>query len=287
LAATADIAAEVALIDLVPGLAESVALDLMHASGITRSPTKVIGGTGLEMVAGADVVVITAGRPRGAGMSRRDLTDVNGRVVRAIAEQVAAHAPDAVVVVVTNPLDEMTLAAQVATGFHRQRVLGMAGTLDSSRFRHQLAAAAGVTPADVIAFTLGSHGKEMVPITSTATISGRPLATVLDRVAIDRAVTETINGGAAVVALRRTGSATIAPAHAIIEVLDGIRGATAGPIPVSVLLDGEYGIEGVVVGVPCLLGRRGVIEVVELDLAPDELARLRAAADSVRDRSGV
>jgi malate dehydrogenase len=287
LAATADIAAEVALIDLVPGLAESVALDLMHASGITRSPTKVIGGTGLEMVAGADVVVITAGRPRGAGMSRRDLTDVNGRVVRAIAEQVAAHAPDAVVVVVTNPLDEMTLAAQVATGFHRQRVLGMAGTLDSSRFRHQLAAAAGVTPADVIAFTLGSHGKEMVPITSTATISGRPLATVLDRVAIDRAVTETINGGAAVVALRRTGSATIAPAHAIIEVLDGIRGATAGPIPVSVLLDGEYGIEGVVVGVPCLLGRRGVIEVVELDLAPDELARLRAAADSVRGRSGV
>lgn len=287
LAATAGMADEITLIDLVPGLAESVALDLMHASGITRSTTTVIGGTGLELVTGADVVVITAGRPRGAGMSRSDLTEVNGRVVRAVAEQVAAHASDAVVVVVTNPLDEMTMAAQVATGFPRQRVLGMAGTLDSSRFRHQLAAAAGVAPADVSAITLGSHGKEMVPITSTATISGRPLAMVLDHAAIDRAVADTVEGGAAVVSLRRTGSATIAPAHAIIDVLDGIRGASAGPIPVSIALDGEYGIEGVVVGVPCLLGRSGVIEVVEMDLAPDELSRLRAAADSVRGRADV
>lgn len=287
LAATGDMAAEVALIDLVPGLAESVALDLMHASGITRSTTRVIGGTGLELVADAEVVVITAGRPRSPGMGRSDLIEVNGRVVRAVTEQVGAHAPDAVVVVVTNPLDEMTMAAQVATGFPRQRVLGMAGTLDSSRFRHYLAAAAGVAPADVSAFTLGSHGTEMVPITSNATISGRPLTMVLDRAAIDRAVADTIDGGAAVVALRRTGSATIAPAHAIVEVLDGIRGASAGAIPVSIALDGEYGIEGVVVGVPCLLGLAGVIEVVEMDLAPDELAGLRAAAESVRKRSGV
>ena len=200
----------------------------------------------------------------------------------AIAEQIAAHAPDAIVLVVTNPLDEMTDAALVATGFPRQRVLGMAGTLDSSRFRYYLAVAAGVTPADVSAFTLGSHGAEMVPITSLATIAGKPIRTVLDEATIARAVRDTIEGGAAVVSLRRTGSATIAPAHAILEVLDGIRGARAGPIPVSVRLEGEYGIEGVVVGVPAVLGRSGVIEVVELNLAQEELAALRASAEAVR-----
>ena len=287
LAAASGIADEITVIDLVPGLAESVALDLMHASGITNSTTRVTGGTGMELVAGADVVVITAGRPRSPGMSRKDLVEVNGRVVRAISEQIAAHAADAIVLVVTNPLDEMTDATIVATGFPRQRVLGMAGTLDSSRFRYHLAVAAGMTTADVNAFTLGSHGGEMVPITSQATIAGRPIRTVLDQAAVDRAVRDTIDGGAAVVSLRRTGSATIAPAHAILEVLDGLRGARAGPIPVSVRLEGEYGIEGVVVGVPAMLGRSGLIEVVEMDLAPEELTALQASAEAVRDRMDV
>jgi malate dehydrogenase len=287
LAASSGIADEITIIDLVPGLAESVALDLMHASGITTSTTRVRGGTGIELVAGADVVVITAGRPRSPGMSRKDLVEVNGRVIRAISEQIAAHAPEAIVLVVTNPLDEMTEAALVATGFPRERVLGMAGTLDSSRFRYHLAMAAGVSPADVSAFTLGSHGAEMVPITSKATIAGTLIRTVLDEAAIARAVRDTIDGGAAVVSLRRTGSATIAPAHAILEVLDGIRGARAGPIPVSARLEGEYGIEGVVVGVPAILGRSGLIEVVELDLAPEESTALRAAAEAVRDRLDV
>ena len=287
LASSSEIADEINLIDLVPGLAESVALDLMHASGITNSTSRVKGGTGMELVAGADIVVITAGRPRSPGMSRKDLVEVNGRVIRAIAEQIAAHAPDAIVLVVTNPLDEMTDATLVATGFPRQRVLGMAGTLDSSRFRHYLAEAAGVRPADVSAFTLGSHGAEMVPITSQATIAGKPIWKVLDQATIARAVRDTIEGGAAVVSLRRTGSATIAPAHAILEVLDGIRGALAGPIPVSVRLEGEYGIEGVVVGVPAVLGRSGVIDVVELDLTQEELGSLRASAEAVRDRLNV
>ena len=287
LAASSDIADEITVIDLVPGLAESVALDLMHASGITNSTTRAKGGTGIELVAEADVVAITAGRPRSPGMSRKDLVEVNGRVIRAISEQIAAHAPAAIVLVVTNPLDEMTEAALVATGFPRQRVLGMAGTLDSSRFRYYLAMAAGVSPADVSAFTLGSHGAEMVPITSLATIAGKPVRSVLDQETIVRAVRDTVDGGAAVVSLRRTGSATIAPAHAILEVLEGIRGALAGPIPVSVRLEGEYGIEGVVVGVPAILGRSGMIEVVELDLAPDELAALRSAAEAVRDRLDV
>lgn len=287
LASSSEIADEINLIDLVPGLAESVALDLMHASGITNSTSRVKGGTGMELVAGADIVVITAGRPRSPGMSRKDLVDVNGRVIRAIAEQVGAHAPDATVLVVTNPLDEMTDATLVATGFPRQRVLGMAGTLDSSRFRHYLAEAAGVSPGDVSAFTLGSHGAEMVPITSLATIAGKPIGKVLDQATIARAVQATIEGGAAVVSLRRTGSATIAPAHAILEVLDGIRGALAGPIPVSVRLEGEYGIEGVVVGVPAVLGRSGVIDVVELDLTQEELGSLQASAEAVRDRLNV
>lgn len=287
LAVTSDMAAEVVLVDVVPGLAESVALDLMHASGITGSTTRVSGGTGLDLVAGADVVVVTAGRPRSPGMSRSDLIELNGRVVRAVAEQIAEHAAEAIVIVVTNPLDEMTMQARVASGFSRRRVLGMAGTLDSSRFRHHLAAAAGVGPADVDAFTLGSHGAEMVPIASTATIAGKPLAAVLDGAAIDRAVADTVNGGEAVVALRRTGSATIAPAHAVVEVLDAIRGARAGAVPVSVLLDGEYGIEGVVLGVPAVLGRSGVLEIVELDLAPSELEGLRRAAHAVASRSGV
>ena len=287
LATIAGIADEIILIDLVPGLAESVALDVMHASGITNSASHVRGGTGFELLAGADVVVITAGRPRSPGMSRNDLVDVNGRVIRSISEQIAAHAPDAIVVVVTNPLDEMTEAALVATGFPRQRVLGMAGTLDSSRFRYHLAVAAGVKPADVSAFTLGSHGAEMVPVTSQATIAGRPVQAVLTPEVIAGAVKDTIEGGAAVVSLRRTGSATIAPAHAIIEVLDGIRGARAGPIPVSVRLEGEYGVDGTVVGVPVVLGRSGVIEVVELQLSGEELAALRRSAQAVRSRLNV
>lgn len=287
LAACSNIAEVIALVDVVPGLAEAVALDLMHATGITGADGRVVGGTGIELVASADVVVITAGRPRSPGMSRADLAEVNGRVVRAVAEEVAAHAPEAVLVVVTNPLDEMTHAAATASGFPRERVIGMAGTLDSSRFRHALAAEAGVATADVDAYTLGSHGAEMVPIVSAATIRGRPVTAVLTAEQIERAVNETIEAGGRVVALRRTGSATIAPAHAIVEVLDAIRGARAGAIPVSVLLQGEYGIEGVVVGVPAHLGRSGVIEVVEVDLTADELAALRQAADAVARRLDV
>jgi malate dehydrogenase len=188
------------------------------------------------------------------------------------------------VVVVTNPLDEMTMEVFRATGFPRERVIGMAGTLDSSRFRRSLARAAGVDPADVDAFTFGSHGDEMVPITSQATIKGRPLGESLSDAAIQACVKDTVSGGGQVVALRKTGSATLAPAHATVEVLDALRGARAGAIPVSVVLDGEYGIEGTVVGVPCLLGPTGVVEIVELPLPEAELAALRAAAAAVATR---
>lgn len=284
LAAAGSIAEELILIDIVPGSAAATALDLEHASGITRSASRVIGGTDVTMVADADVVVISAGRPRAPGMSRAELVGGNGRVVRSVAEAVAAHAPQAIVVVITNPLDEMTMEFYTESGFERERVLGMAGTLDSARFRRALADAAGVPVGDVSAFTLGSHGAEMVPIVSQATIQGRPLSAWLSPEEIAACVATTVGGGGDVVALRRTGSATIAPAYATYEVLDALRGGRPDAIPVSVVLGGEYGISDIVAGVPALLGRSGVLDIVELPLTDGELDALRQAADAVAGR---
>lgn len=284
LAASQNIANEIALIDVVPGLAESVALDLNHASGITRSETSITGGTSLSLVADAQVVVVTAGRPRTPGMSRADLLQINRRVIRQVAEAVRTSAPKAVVIVVTNPLDEMTVEMLRATQFPRNQVLGMAGTLDSSRFRQALAAAAGVAAGDVEAMTLGSHGDEMAPIVSRARIRGRPLSDHLSDEAIQSCVQNAITGGGQVVALRKTGSAALAPAHAIVEMIDHMRGARAGLIPVSVMMDGEYGIEDVVLGVPCRLGLTGLLEVVDIPLDDTEHAQLQAAAQSISAR---
>lgn len=284
LAAMADMAAEIALIDIAPGLAAATALDLNHTSGITGVATRCIGGETLDVVAGAEVVVVTAGRARGPGMTRADLIDVNTRVIRQAGEVIRSAAPNAVVIVVTNPLDEMTVEMLRATGFPRERVLGMAGTLDSSRFRHALARAAGVTPADVEAITLGSHGAEMAPIPSRATIKGRPLHVFLESAQIDACVQDAITGGGQVVALKKMGSATIAPAHASIELINHMRGARVGSVPVSVMLQGEYGISGVVLGVPAHLGQGGLLQVEELRITTDEQAALHAAADAIRAR---
>ncbi|MDH3659236.1 MAG: malate dehydrogenase, partial [Alphaproteobacteria bacterium] len=257
LAAQSDIAHELALVDITPGLAEATALDLNHASGMSRTATRAIGGSNLDFIHGADVIVVTAGRPRTPGMTRNDLIEINRRVIHRVADAIKTNAPKSIVIVVTNPLDEMTHAMLDATAFPRERVLGMAGTLDSSRFRRALAIAAGVTPADVEAITLGAHGDEMVPITSRARIKGRPLDLFLSAEAIEAAAQDAVTGGGQVVALRKTGSATLAPAHATIELIDHIRGARAGSVPASVMLQGEYGISDVVLGVPCHLGSRG------------------------------
>jgi malate dehydrogenase len=287
LAAMADMADEIALIDITPGLAASTALDLNHTSGITGARARCVGGEAMDLVAGADVVVVTAGRARRPGMTRADLIDVNARVIRQSAEAIRSAAPKAIVIVVTNPLDEMTVEMLRATGFPREQVLGMAGTLDSSRFRNALAMAAGVTPADVEAFTLGSHGDEMAPIPSRARIKGRPLDVFLTREQIEACVQDAIAGGGQVVALRKSGSATIAPAHASIELIDHIRGARTGPVPVSVMLHGEYGIDGVVLGVPAHLGAGGLVEVEELRLTAEENAALQNAAEAIRVRLGL
>lgn len=287
LAAMADMAEEIALIDIAPGLAAATALDLNHASGITGAAGRCVGGETLDMVAGAEVVVVTAGRARGPGMTRADLIDVNARVIRAAGEAIRSEAPDAVVIVVTNPLDEMTVEMLRATGFPRERVLGMAGTLDSSRFRHALARAAGVDPGDVTAITLGSHGEEMAPIPSRATIKGRPLDVFLDADQIADCVQDAITGGGQVVALKKMGSATIAPAHASIELIDHMRGARVGTVPVSVMLQGEYGIDGVVLGVPAHLGAGGLVQVEELRLTEIEYTALKTAAEAIRTRLGL
>lgn len=284
LAAMADIADEIALIDIAPGLAAATALDLNHASGVTGARARCAGGERLDMVADAEVVVVTAGRARTPGMTRADLITVNARVVRQAAEAIRSAAPNAVVIVVTNPLDEMTVEMLRATGFPRERVLGMAGTLDSSRFRNALARAAGVHPGDVEALTLGSHGDEMAPIPSRARIKGRPLELFLTPDQIAACVKDAVTGGGQVVALKKTGSATIAPAHATIEVIDHMRGARDGATPVSVMLEGEYGVSGVVLGVPAHLGAGGLVSVEILRLTEAELAALRAAAEAIRAR---
>ena len=282
LAAASDTADEIALVDIVPGLAASIALDLNHATGITRSRSRTEGGTDLALLAGSDVVVVTAGRARSPGMRRGDLEEANRRTVGSVAEAVRTAAPAAVVIVVSNPLDEMTAETLRVTGFPRERVLGMAGTLDSARFREALAGEAGVPVAEVEATVLGRHGEEMVPVVSGARIRGRPLGQFLTETQIAACVDRTISAGGQVVRLRRTGSASLAPAHATVEILAHMRGARAGPVPVSVRLEGEYGIGGVVLGVPCLLGPRGLIDVVEQALSDDEIERLARAAETVR-----
>jgi malate dehydrogenase len=284
LAAISGMADEIRLIDIVPGLAASIALDIEHASGITGSPTRARGGTTLDLVSGCQAIVVTAGRPRTPGMDRASLLRINVPVITACAEAIAQFAPDATTIVVTDPLDEMTYELWRASGRPPERVVGMAASLDSSRFRNAIAAAAGVQPRDVHAITLGSHGDELVPVTSTATVRGRPLVDVLPPDRIAACVRETVDGGAAIVRLRRTGSATIAPAHATIEVLHAIRGAQAGTVPVSAYLQGEYGIEDLFLGVPAVLGRDGLLEIVELNLSDGERSGLASAADAVRRR---
>ncbi len=287
LAANQQIAEHISIIDILPGAAKALALDLQHASGITGSNTRLDGGTSLNLADDAEVVVVTAGRPRTPGMDRSDLHQINARVIQGIGETLATSAPTAVVIVVSNPVDEMTSVMLDATGFAREQVIGMAGTLDGARFRAALARAAGVPVADVSAMTLGSHGSEMVPIASRASIRERPLSEFLTEQTIEQCRQTTIDGGAAVVRLRKTGSATLAPAHATLELIQYMCGYRNGTVSASVRLQGEYGITDSVVAVPCKLAGHGIAEVVELTLSDAELTELRRAAAAIRNRLGT
>jgi len=283
-----DIFDTVVLTDIIEGKPEGLALDLNQSRAIEGFETKVVGvtttpeGGGYEAIAGSDIVIITAGMPRKPGMSRMDLLEVNAKIVRGVSENIAKHAPNAVVIVVSNPLDEMTALAQIATGFPRHRVLGQAGVLDTARFTHFVAEELGVPVKSVKTLTLGSHGDTMVPVPSQCTVDGRPLTELLSPEKIEELVVRTRNGGAEVVALLKTGSAYYAPSAAAARMARAIALDTGEVLPVCAWVDGEYGISGVYLGVQAELGRGGVRRVVQTPLTDSELAALREAAEAVR-----
>jgi malate dehydrogenase len=283
-----DIFDTVVLTDVIEGKPEGLALDLNQSRPIEGFETKVVGvttgtdGSGYEATAGSDVVIVTAGLPRKPGMSRMDLLEVNAKIVRGVAENVAKHAPNAVIIVVSNPLDEMTALAQLATGFPRNRVLGQAGVLDTARFTHFVAEELGVPVRSVKTLTLGSHGDTMVPVPSQCTVDGKPLADVMPAAKIEELVVRTRNGGAEVVALLKTGSAYYAPSAAAARMAKAVAEDSGEVWPVCAWVDGEYGISGVYLGVQAELGATGVRKIVETPLTEPELASLREAADAVR-----
>ena len=280
----------VVLTDILEGKPEGLALDMNQSRSIEGFQTKVIGatttadGAGYEATANSDVVVITAGLPRKPGMSRMDLIETNAKIVRGVAENVARHAPDAVVIVVSNPLDEMTALAQLATQFPKNRVMGQAGMLDTARFTHFVAEELGVTVGSVKTLTLGSHGDTMVPVPSRCTVDGKPLADLLPADKVEELVVRTRNGGAEVVALLKTGSAYYAPSAAAARMAKAVIEDSGAVMPVCAWVDGEYGIEGVYLGVEAQIGKSGVRKVVETALSDSELAELKNAAQAVRTK---
>ncbi len=275
---------EVVLTDIVEGKPQGLALDLMQSRPLVPFETRITGTNGYEETAGSEICVITAGVPRKPGMSRMDLLETNARIVADVTRQLVEASPESVLIVVSNPLDEMTALAAAVSEFPKRRVMGQAGMLDSARFRHFVAERLGVPTHEVEAITLGSHGETMVPVPSLASVAGEPLTDVLDQEAIDEIVERTRNGGAEIVALLKTGSAYFAPAAAAENMVRAVADNTNEIQPVSAWVDGAYGIEGVYVGVPAKIGRQGVEEVVELDLTEDELDALRTAADAVRGK---
>jgi malate dehydrogenase len=286
-----DILETVVLTDIRDGWAEGLALDLNQSRPIEGFETALVGktttadGAGYEVIADSDVVVITAGLPRKPGMSRMDLLEVNGAIVRGVAEKVARHAPGAVVIVVSNPLDEMTTLAQIATGFEHQRVLGQAGMLDTARFSYFVAERLAVPVGTVRTLTLGSHGDTMVPVPSACTVSGQPLASLMDAAAIEELVVRTRNGGAEVVGLLKSGSAYYAPSAAAARMARAVVEDSGAVMPVCAWMTGQYGIDGVYLGVEAELGKSGVRKVVERHLTEVELAGLREAAAAVRGKA--
>ena len=286
-----DIFDKVVLTDIRDGWAEGLALDLNQSRPLEGFETQVVGkttgtdGSGYEIIAGSDIVVITAGLPRKPGMSRMDLLGVNGGIVRGVSENIAKHAPNAVIIVVSNPLDEMTTVAQLASGFPHARVIGQAGMLDTARFSFFVAEKLAVPVGAVKTLTLGSHGDTMVPVPSACTVNGQPLSGLLDAATIEEIVVRTRNGGAEVVALLKSGSAYYAPSAAAARMARAVAEDNGQVMPVCAWMSGEYGISGTYLGVEAEIGAGGVKRVVERDLTESELAGLREAADAVKAKA--
>jgi malate dehydrogenase len=285
-----DILETVVLTDILEGKPEGLALDINQSRSIEGFETKVVGqttglnGEGYEAIADSDVVVITAGLPRKPGMSRMDLIETNAKIVRGVASNVSMYAPNAVVIVVSNPLDEMTALTQIATGFEYNRVMGQAGMLDTARFTHFVAEKLGVLVGDVKTLTLGSHGDTMVPVPSRCLVKGKALSELLSESDINDLVDRTRNGGAEVVALLKTGSAYFAPSAAAARMARAVILDTKEVMPVCAWMQGEYGINDVYLGVEAEIGENGVNKVVETALTESEKAALLTAAEAVREK---
>jgi malate dehydrogenase len=280
--AAADLADQVVMTDIVEGLPQGLALDMDQSRWLDGYRCRVMGTNDYADTAGSDVVVITAGLPRKPGMSRMDLLEVNAGIVGDVTRRIMEHSENPVLVVVTNPLDEMTTLAAEVSGLPPSRVMGQAGNLDSARFAHFIAEAAGADILQVEALTMGSHGETMVPVPSRCFVEGRPLAEVLDAATIEEVVERTRAGGAEIVGLLRTGSAYFAPSSAATKMVAAVLADSSEVMPVCAWTSGEYGIDGVYLGVPARLGAGGVTGIVELDLTDDEASALRAAAEAVR-----
>lgn len=276
--------ADVVLIDIVEDLPQGIALDMRESASVEGFEPNVVGTNDYKDTAGSDVIVITAGLPRKPGMSRMDLLATNASIIKDVVRNTVESSPNAIIIVVTNPLDEMTYLAAEASGFPKQRVMGMAGVLDSSRMRYFISEKLGVSPSSVEAVALGSHGESMVPLPRHATVNGKPLTDLVDEPTLEHLFQRTRDGGAEIVALLKKGSAYYAPSASIAQMVNAIAGDTKEVLPVCAWCTGEYGIDEVYVGVPARLGREGVEGIEELDLNEDELLALRHAAEGIRSK---
>ncbi len=274
--------ADLVMVDVVEGLPQGKSLDIIQSSAFRNYNITLTGSNDYGPIVGSDVVVITAGLPRKPGMSRSDLLGINAKIVGSVCEQVKRYAPNTTIVVVSNPLDVMCWVAKEVTGFERRRVIGMAGVLDTCRFRYFVAEELGVRPGDVSAMVLGGHGDSMVPLPRYTTVSGVPITQLLPAEKIEAMVKRARNGGGEIVELLKNGSAFYAPASAVSEMVEAIVHNNKRVLPCSVYLEGEYGIEGVFVGVPVKLGLHGVEQIYELKLDPAELAALEKSAAEVK-----
>jgi malate dehydrogenase len=279
--------ADLVLIDIIEGVPQGKGLDLLEAMPIEKRDSHVLGTNDYADTANSDIVVITAGIPRKPGMSRDDLLNTNYKIMQDVVGKVVANSPNCILIVVSNPLDAMAQAAYKISKFSRNRVIGMAGVLDSARFRTFIAEELKVSVENVTAFVLGGHGDTMVPLPRYSTVAGIPITELMDAATIQRLVERTANGGAEIVKYLKTGSAYYAPAAAVAEMAEAILKDKKKILPCAAYLEGEYGISGLFVGVPCKLGARGIEDVIQIKLTPEEQAALRKSADAVKELVAV
>ncbi|MCY3758599.1 MAG: malate dehydrogenase [Acidobacteria bacterium] len=275
--------ADVVLIDIIEGVPQGKALDLLQSGPVEGFDSHLVGSNDYRDSADSDIVVITAGLPRKPGMSRDDLLMKNYEIVKGVTEQVVRYSPGCILIVVSNPLDAMVQTAYRVSGFPKNRVIGMAGILDSARFRTFIAQELSVSVENVHAFVLGGHGDTMVPMPRYSTVAGIPITELLPQERIDALVDRTANGGAEIVGLLKTGSAYYAPSAAVTEMVEAIFKDKRKILPCAAFLEGEYGVDGLFVGVPVKLGRNGIEEIVQIDLRPEEDAALKKSAAAVKE----